>query len=212
MTRKGTGVGVIIISILAAVILTGCDFPYTVRKAEFFHGDEPQFRPGPKGGVDQVDVADGVDFTKYKMVILDPVLFQFSSPAQYNAIPRGALENLRRDFQQAFTTALANAYPVVDSPRPDALRLRTLITGLVSTVPDASADKQWTYLSAGGASMKAELLDSMTSRRVVAVIDTKTGEQLPAVQGGDEWVHTREAFTFWGGRLRRFLDTIHGKK
>ncbi|UCD34185.1 MAG: DUF3313 domain-containing protein [Nitrospiraceae bacterium] len=211
MTRKGKGVG-FIISILAAVVLTGCDFPYTVRKADFFHGDEPRFKPGPAGGIDQVDITEGADFTRYKMVIIDPVLFQFSSPAQYNAIPRGALENLRRDFRRAFTEALADAYPVVDSPRPDALRLRTLITGLVPAIPGASAEEQWGYLSTGGASMKAELLDSMTSERLIAGIDTKTGEQLPAVQGRDEWVHAREAFTFWGGRLRSFLDTIHGKK
>ena len=216
MTRKCSGVLIIIISILAAFVLTGCSpilgQPYSLTKEDFFHGDTPMFSPGPKGGVDQVDVTQGVDFTRYKMVVIDPVIFNFSSPAQYNALPPGALEKLRRDFRQAFTDALGDAYPVVESPRSDALRLRTLVTGLVSAIPSASGDEQWKYLSMGGASMKAELLDSMTNARVVAVIDTKKGEQLPAVQGRDEWVHAKEAFNFWGQRLRTFLDSIHHKK
>jgi len=212
MTRRITGVVTIIISILAAVILIGCDHPYSYKKVDFFHGDEPKFKPGPKGGVDQVALTEGVDFSRYKMVIIDPVSFNFSSVAEYNAIPPGALDNLRRDFRQAFTDALGNAYPIVESPRPDALRLRTLITGLVSTIPGNSADNQWKYLSMGGASMKTELLDSMTSERMLAVIDTKTGEQLPASQGRGEWVHAKEAFNFWAGRLRTFLDSIHHNK
>jgi len=116
MTRKYSGVLIIMIPILAAFVLTGCSpilgQPYSVNKEDFFHGDTPMFSPGPKGGVDRVDVTEGVDFTRYKMVIIDPVIFNFSSPAEYNALPPGALEKLRRDFRQAFTDALGGSSSV----------------------------------------------------------------------------------------------------
>ncbi len=198
---------------IAVTMSVSCGEPYSLKPVEFYHGATPNFRPGPEGGVELVDIKEGVDFSKYKMIILDPPNFRFSSTAEYNAIPRNVLNDLRKEYLRIFGEALRDAYPLVNKPRPDALRLRVLITGIVSSVPGPSTnDGHQEYFSAGGASMKAELLDSLTNDRIAAVMDTKTGDKRSTVQSTDEWVHTREAFAFWAGRLRKFMDNAHGRR
>ncbi len=210
LTLRGVSVFLLAIAITMSV---ACDTRYRIQSVEFFHGDKPKFRPGPEGGADLVDLKEGVDFSKYKMIILDPANVRFSSTAEYNAIPRNVLNDLRKEYLRIFGEALRDAYPLVNKPRPDALRLRVLITGIVSSVPGPSTnDGHQEYFSAGGASMKAELLDSLTNDRIAAVMDTKTGDKRSTVQSTDEWVHTREAFAFWAGRLRKFMDNAHGRR
>lgn len=191
----------------ALTVFIGC-----AKKVTFFHGGMPDFEPGPKGGVDLVDIKRGVDFSKYKLLIIAPIRMHFDSTAQYTSIPSDILRDLRADFHRALADALGEGYTLVDTPRPDALRLRILITGMVPSIPDVSTnDRQWKYLSVGGASIKAELVDSLTNESVAAAMDTKTGDNADAVQSMDKWVHSKKAFRFWAKRLRIWLDKMHGK-
>jgi hypothetical protein len=68
-----------------------------------------------------------------------------------------------------------------------------------------------TPISLGGASIKAEFLDSMTNERLGAVMDAKTGNENKAVKSGDEWENTKDVFKYWAQRLRNWLDTNLGK-
>ncbi len=197
----------LLILCFALTVFMGC-----AKKTTFFHGGMPNFEPGPEGGVDLVDIKRGVDFSKYKLLIIEPIRMHFDSTDQYTSIPSDILRDLRADFHRALADALGEDYPLVDNPRPDALLLRVLITGMVPSIPDASTnDRQWKYLSVGGASIKAELVDSLTSERVAAAMDTKTGDNAEAVQSMDKWVHSKKAFRFWAKRLRIWLDKMHGK-
>jgi len=140
---------------------------------------------------------------------LDHVHFNFDQTSLYNTIPSRTLEDLRNTFDQAFVDALKGAYHITKQPRPDAMRVRVVINNLVPLIKDNSSDVP---ISAGGASIKAEFLDSVTKERLGAVIDTKTGYRNKAVKSSDEWEQTKDVFKFWAGRLRNWLDTTHGKK
>ena len=201
-------ISLVIIS-CALLMLAGCDFPYAVKGKGFFHGEEPKFQPGPPGGADLVEIRKDVDYSKYKTIMMDPVLFIFESGNQYNAISPEALKDLREAFNKAFTAALKGAYPIVDSPQPDALRVRVAITDMVPLIQEAGSSG--VPVSVGGASMKAEILDSQTKERIGAVMDTKKGDEHKAVEGRDEWENTKEVFNFWAYRLRRWLDSTQGK-
>ncbi len=179
------------------------------KEVEFFHGEEPKFKPGPKGGADLVEIKEGVDFKAYKVIILDPVYFRFESTDQYNAIPPRALQDMRDAFDKSFIDALKGAYPLAKQPRPDAMRVRVAILNVVPSIQDDSSDVP---VSLGGASMRAEFLDSMTNERLGAVMDTKLGYKNKALKTGDEWEQTKDVFNFWAYRLRNWLDTTHGKK
>jgi hypothetical protein len=189
----------------ALIIVTGC-----AKKDPWFSSSYPDFKAGPAGGADLIEIKDGVDHAKYKFILMDPVSFHYESSSQYRAIPPEVRKDLRNAFNSAFSEALGDAYPMVDKPRPDALRVRVAITGMVPSMP--AADSTHTPVSVGGAAMKAELLDSWTNERVGAVIDRKEGIKQKAVKNTDPWDHTRKVFKFWAQRLRTWLDVTHNKK
>jgi len=185
---------------------------------EFFHGKYPNFQPGPEGGADLIYVNKDADLKSYKTIMLD-VQFYFDSSAHYRAIHPEVISDLSKAMKSAITDALGNAYPLVDKPRHDALRIRIAITGVVPLVPDSGAqtgmavkDSPGKFASVGGASMQAEILDSWTGERIGAVIDKKGGHKLSAVEGKGEWAHTEAAFQFWAQRLRIWLDENHGRR
>ena len=135
--------------------------------------------------------------------------FRFESTDQYNAIPPRALQDMRDAFDKSFIDALKGAYPLAKQPRPDAMRVRVAILNVVPSIQDDSSDVP---VSLGGASMRAEFLDSMTNERLGAVMDTKLGYKNKALKTRDEWEQTKDVFNFWAYRLRNWLDTTHGKK
>jgi len=189
---------------ITVILVAGC-----AQKDSWFHGNYPNFKPGPEGGADLVEIKDGVDYTKYKFIFMDPVSFLYESSTQYTAIAP-VREDLKKAFHSAITDALGDAYPIVDKPRPDALRIRVAITGVLPAI--LPADPANPPISVGGASMKAEFLDSLTNERVGAVIDKKEGNVQKAVDNMDEWEHTREVFKYWSLRLRNWLDRTHERK
>jgi hypothetical protein len=198
-------INLVIVSIIV-IIVAGC----ASTKDSWFHGDYPNFKPGPEGGADLIEIKAGVDHTKYKFIFMDPVSFHYESSTEYSAIPPEVRKDLRKAFHSAIAEALGNAYPIVDRPRPDALRVRVAITGMVPAI--LAADPSHPPVSVGGSSMKAEILDSFTNERVGAVIDRKKGNIQKAVGNMDEWEHTREVFNYWAQRLRNWLDRTHVKK
>jgi len=191
--------------IVASTITLGC----SPKKVEFFHGRYPNFRPGPPGGVDLVEIKRGVDFKAYKTIMLSPVSLHFNSHYEYTVIPPYVLQKLRDAFDKALVDAIGDAYTIVNMRRPDALRVRIAITGLVPLIQDTASDIP---ISIGGASIKAQLIDSMTGERLVAAIDTKTGYEQKALKTDDEWEHTKDVFRFWAQKLRNWLDRTYGKK
>ena len=198
---------------IVLVIITGffltMSTACTKKKVDFFHGEYPDFKPGPPGGADLVEIKEEVDFKKYKTIIVDNAHFHLQSASQYNTISSHDMEELREALHKAFVDALKGSYTLVKQPRPDALRIRVVIINLVPLIKDASSDVPF---SVGGASIKAEILDSMTNERLGAVIDTKTGYKNKAVKSMDEWEHTKDVFKFWAQKLRNWLDTTLGKR
>jgi hypothetical protein len=178
----------VFLTIFAAAALGGC-----ATKDPWFHGNYPDFQPGPKGGADLIEIKEGVDHTKYKFIFMESVSFHYESTTQYNAVPPEVREDLGKAFNSAFTEALGNAYPIVDKPRPEALWVRVAITGIVPIIH--AADPSHPPVSVGGASMKAEILDSWTKERVGAVIDSKKGNMQN-----------------WAQRLRSWLDRTHSRQ
>ena len=63
----------------------------------------------------------------------------------------------------------------------------------------------------GEASMEMEALDSETNERVGAAIDERPAPKYKLIKAAQKWEQTKDAFTFWAGRLKNFLDEAHGK-
>ncbi|OEU44504.1 MAG: hypothetical protein BBJ60_11615 [Desulfobacterales bacterium S7086C20] len=192
-----------------------------------FLKDYPEFEQGPAGGVDLIYLKEGVDFKKYDKVMMDFVQFWFKDGTEYKGIHIHELNELAAAFNKAMADALKDAYPMVDDPGPDVLRIRFAITDVIPSRPALNTitavtpvglalstvkkGVTGTHTFVGEASMEAELLDSLTNERLGAAIDRKAAGKYKIVKGMTKWGHAKDAFGFWAKRLRKWLDEVHGK-
>jgi hypothetical protein len=114
-------------------------------------------------------------------------------------------------------------YMLVGEAGPDVMRVRVAITRLKPSKPGAATmttivpvglalsfvKKGVTgeYTGVGSTGMEAEILDSLTNERIGAAVDYKPGGKM---SGFAKWSASKEAFEFWAGRLKAFLDEAHG--
>ncbi len=158
---------------------------------------------------------------RYVAVIVDPVEVYIATDAAASAIPARTQETVSNYFRHALIGAVADAFPVVDSPGPLVLRLRAAVVGIdaggaVAPISDpaltAKPLERAVVLEKVGVEM--ELLDSETGERVAAMVDrTKLGA---GADVGDEnfsrvarFRQAKQAFDEWAARVRVFLDSEH---
>jgi len=219
--KKIKGIVFIVIVYFTIVVISGC----AGRKCSGYHTHYPQlFRPGPKGGV---------DFSSYKRLMIDPIVFNLSKKVEYKAICPREQKELSDTLHGILAKILADAYPLVDQPGPEVLRFRIAITDVFATKPVTAQvpslpnydilrtimpsggtitslrDESYIFTFGGEASMVAELLDSLTNERLAVAIDRKKVEKYKISYG--KWEHVEDVFVYWAKRLRLFLDKAHGK-
>ncbi len=195
------------------------------RKYSGFLENYPDFKPGPSGGVELVYVKEGVDFGKYNKIMLDSVVFFLAEDAKYKGINAEEMKELSDDFNKAAVKALGEQYPLVGEPGPDVMRVRVAITqlepgkpgkGVMTTVTPIGLAVGFlkkgatgSYPGVGKTGIEVELLDSLTNERIGAAVDQQTGSKMTAIS---KWGSAKEAFEFWAGRLKTFLDKAHSPK
>jgi hypothetical protein len=152
----------------------------------------------------------GFDWKKYRKVMLDPVVVYFHPQASSKAIQPDEVAKLAMFFREAVVTELQGAYPVVNSPGPDVLRIRAAITDVVPASPAlnvVTTAVAFVPLDLGGAAIEAEFLDSMTSERLAAMVDRKKGSSFDLKGGFTELGHAKAAFKEWAVDLKKALQT-----
>ena len=187
--------------------------------------DQPDIilEPGPPGVAKMRWLKPGVDFARYKRVILGKVLFFFAPDSEYKGMDPQELKGLADAFMQQLVDSLKKTYPVVVAPGPDVARIRFAITDLRQNRPvysdfstDGSIDhgkanvkrRAATSWSGSGAT-EAEVLifDSLTQDVIAAAKDSKT---TGLKEKFTKWGAAEDAFQFWASSLKRFLDQAHG--
>lgn len=198
-------------------LMTSTGYAGHAEKVKYsgFLGDYPTFKSGPEGGADLVYVKEKVDFKAYNKIMIDKVVIFIKDDAKYKGIDPDELNKLSKAFYTAMSDALGGAYPLVNKPGKDVLRLRFAITDVVPSELQATITSPVqagiTYVNLGRASMEAELLDSVTNKRVACAIDTKAGERYKIEEGMGKWQDAEKAFQFWAKRFRKFLDDAHAR-
>ena len=204
-------------------ISTGCTTKQVKRSG--FLENYPEFQPGPKGGADFVYLKDGVDFRVYNKIMMDHVVFYFSDDSRYKGIHPDELKELSDIFHNAVVESLGDAYPLVDEPGPDVMRLRIAVTDVVASKPGMGAISTvmpvglvfstikkgitGTHTGVGRASIEVEILNSIDNERIGAAIDMRPGGK---IEGFSKWGAVEGAFKFWAKRLRIWLDENHDRE
>ena len=147
-------------------------------KLSGFLGDYSGLKPLPDDPSMLYWERSGVNWKKYTKLMIDPVAVRLAPGAKKYDIPPQDLQKLAEMFRTEAVAAVRDAYPVVDQPGPDVMRIRAAITdanpsdALMNIV---SAAAIFMPIDMGGASMETEFLDSMTGERLAAAVDKKSG-------------------------------------
>lgn len=194
--------------------LMGCA---TQQKQDYsgFLQNYPSFEKGMHG-VDKRYLKEGVDFSKYKKIMMDEVVFFFKQDADYKGIHPDEIKELSQEFHKAFIEALGDR--LTDTPGPDVARMRLAVTDLETSSPVSGTmttvipvglavnlvKKGATggYIGIGSASMEAEFLDSISNERIAVVVDKAPGGKFDL----GKLSAAKSAFSFWAERLKAFLD------
>jgi len=188
-----------------------------------FLGKYDDLKKGPEGGVAERYLKKDVDFKKYTRVMLDSVVFFLAEDAEYKGISAEDMKELTGTFNKAAVDALGKSYPLVGEAGPDVMRVRVAITKLKPSNPGSATmttvlpiglafslvkkGATGEFAGVGSTGIEVEVLDSVTNERIGAAVDYRPGGKM---SGFAKWSASKEAFEFWAGRLKLFLDESHG--
>jgi len=212
--------------VVAVMVIFACATTEQVPNVRMsgFLGDYSKLHPGRPGQAEFTYRDTGVDLSKYRKAMLDPVQI-------WAAENNSALSDLSREDQQllvdylyvALRDALAKDYTLVNEPGPDVMRIRCAITearadspvkDLLSTVTPIGLGISYakrlatgTHSGVGIVSVEGELLDSTTGKRIAAVIDRRAGTK-SLVGKPTRWGDVQDAFNFWARRMQTNLAVL----
>jgi hypothetical protein len=172
-----------------------------------------QLKPDPK--IEGASAYRAPNLYSYRKFLIDPVVVHFAPKAKGSAIEPASLKELTDYFYNNAVKALSKNYQVVDRAGPGVLRLRVAITQISETIPllNIHPGTKLTGAGLGGASMEAEAVDSVTNKRVAAVVETQTGKRLSIAAGLTRLGHAKQVIDGWIERFVKRLDAARtGKK
>lgn len=133
------------------------------------------------------------DFAKYDKILIDRIKVWYKEDAEYKGIDPTELKALVDYFHEAIVKQVEATYTIAEKAGPGVMRLRIAITELVPTKPAYSVAVAVTPyatiadLAAGGknmhspylgeTAMESELLDSVTSELLAAMVDRRLGKK-----------------------------------
>jgi len=175
--------------------------------------------PGPKGGVKKRWIKPGVNFLKYRKMMLDSVVFYLDKNSDYQGIDPVAMKDLADKFNQTMVDAIKGKHPIVSEPGPDVIRVRVAITNLEQTRPVLSGIMTVIPIGLGISTLKRGVIGSWsgsgstgmaflaldsTSNEVLAVAEDR--QSAGFTERFSKWGSAEEAFKFWAERLRKYMD------
>ncbi len=151
---------------------------------------------------------------KYSNFIVDPVevYFHRGSKAVEHRTKGKLTQQQLTDKTNYFHTMIIKAVEdsgnrVVYQPASGVARIRVALTDidrstLISLMPTA---KVIGGAGIGGASMEAEIVDSMTGEQLAAIVESRKGSRIPLANLGD-WDAARQVMKDWAKSLQKRLE------
>ncbi len=168
--------------------------------------------------LDHVYLKKGVDFSRYKSVMIDAISVWYptaSKPSKEN-LPKAEsnLAEAQELFRQMIADALADEYPVTDKPGKDVLRIHAEFVDLRSIPPGGLIPSEFSSkkfeVKAVNITLVSQLRDSRSDKILARVADLGKYES----SGGDgvvDWDAIKADFQYWAKILRTWMDEVHGR-
>jgi len=222
----------IFVFFIGMMFLAGCATTTPVKKpaqvpakADFLGDYYKNLQPSPEGGANMRWLKPGVDFHKYKKIMVDYVVFALADDSESKVINAEEMKNLADACTKAVIDALKDKYQIVAEPGPDVARFRFAIVDLKQSRPGVSAVTSVIPVGLGISLIKKGATDSWSGSGATTsqlmVLDSSTNEVIAVAQGEyhagfterfSKWGSAEAAFKFWGERLRKFMDDLVARK
>ena len=205
--------------LMGMVFLAGCATTTPQKQSGFLGEYYNNLQPGQtEGGAKLIWIKPGVDFKKYKKVMVDYVIFAIAEDSEYKGIDADELKKMADAASLGLVQALKKEFPVVSEPGPDVIRIRTAIVDLKPSRPGVSAVSTVMPVGLAVSLVKKGTSDAWTGSGATTaqmmVLDSTSNEVLAA--GEDQraarfderftkWGSVEEVFKFWGERLTKNL-------
>ncbi|HSR11283.1 MAG TPA: DUF3313 domain-containing protein [Thermodesulfobacteriota bacterium] len=212
----------LLFAVIALGACAGSPQPKTSKFLGEYYGN---LKPVGAEGNTRAWIREGADFTKYKRVMVDYVVFSFHEDSESKTIDANELKKIADAASLALVNAFKENFPVVGEPGPDVLRVRTAITDLKQSRPALSGMSSVLPIGAGISLLKHGTTDSWTGSGAttaeVMFLDSTTSEVLAAGEdrrtaGYDDrfskWGSAEDAFQYWGERISDRLLYLTKKK
>lgn len=190
---------------MSVVLISGCATTQSTKSGTKddtqyvgFLSDYSKLKPEADGSDAKIYLKPGHNFKQYNKVYLDRIRVWLKEDSKYKGIDPVEMQTLTDYFQQAIIQELGSAYPLVQKPGPDVLRVRIAVTQLKPTKPQVSvitaimpygtgtaADIAMSAATGhkghppylGEASIEAEFLNSETHEQVAAYVEQRLGKK-----------------------------------
>jgi len=158
-------------------------------------------------------LAPGNIAARYSKFIIDPVeIYLHAGSKAKGKLKDEDIADLKNYMHEALVKAIEDRYEIVYRPGPGVARVRVAITDLKRS---RIVQNIWPVSKAigtglGGASLEAEIIDSVTGEQIGAVVESQLGNRL-SLDGLSTWGDVKAIMDGWAKRFRTRLDEAHGR-
>lgn len=214
----------LIVLLMTMIFFSACTAttPKTAHDSGFLGDYSTKLEPGKKEGDPKLMwMRPGVDYRKYKRIMVDYVVFAFADDSEYKAIDANELKEIGDKATEIMIRTIKEDFPVVTEPAPDVLRVRVAITDLKQSRPALSAVTSVVPVGLAVSAVKRGTTDAWTGSGATTaemmVLDSTTGEVLAAGQDTmsadftgrfSKWGSVEKAFQFWADRFVNRLNSL----
>ncbi len=123
------------LALCAGLTLTACAGPQPAPYHDL--AAAPYLKPNPNDNSGKIPFlfSENVDWSTYRSVLIEPVTIYDGPDHQFGKMPMQDRTALAQYMQMHFTEALAKRFNLVQTPGPDTLQIKLVLTGASTSTP-----------------------------------------------------------------------------
>ena len=218
-----------VLAVALALSIASCATTKQTRGAEpsGFLKDYSQLKEGEKGQAQLVYINPSADFGAYDKIMLESVTVWRTEESDFSKVSEEDLKVLTDSLYWAVQLQLETDYEFVERPGPGVMRLRLAITEakgskvvmnavtsivpqtrLLSTLGGMATDTQ---VMVGKAGLEGEIRDSLSDKRLAAMVDERAGTKAIRSKFNGTWNDVKLVYDWWAERLKTRLSELRMK-
>lgn len=153
-------------------------------------------------------LAPGNALGGYTAFIIEPVRVYHYTQSSPNDLPDSMKDELAIYMRGTIVEAIADGYDIVSQPGPGVARVRVALTDIKKSSVGLNIlpTTRMTGLGLGGASVEAEIVDSVNGHQIAALVEARLAQRLNLAAGWSDWGDAKSVMDAWAKRFRQRLD------